>query len=285
MLSPINHRPRQPLLPRRKGPALNLRIDTPASFSTVIQVDSSASASVSASVSASASASASALSSAGTEPEDTPAAPLPAPPMSKPRPSKNTKRLSLQLAPIHVDQQAPPPDSDLLSSDPPRPAFHQSQPQRPRRPSIISLPNPAASTRLHRKDEDDSPTAPYVDGPIEILPSIWLGSEENVHDWAALTLKGIKSVLNVAKEVNGPFEAGSSAQPLRNIVSTPNLKETFKHADSIYYPAHAPSGRPPMHYLKLPWSHGQSDLVQEGFPSAMAFVDAARERGDGVLIQ
>ena len=40
-----------------------------------------------------------------------------------------------------------------------------------------------------------------------------------------------------------------------------------------------------MHYLQLPWSHGQSDLVTEGFPSAMVFVDQALKRGDGVLIQ
>ncbi|OBZ79131.1 Tyrosine-protein phosphatase pmp1 [Grifola frondosa] len=39
-----------------------------------------------------------------------------------------------------------------------------------------------------------------------------------------------------------------------------------------------------MHYLKLHWSHGQSDLVHEGFPAAFAFVDKALERGDGVLI-
>ncbi|EGN96090.1 hypothetical protein SERLA73DRAFT_185626 [Serpula lacrymans var. lacrymans S7.3] len=39
-----------------------------------------------------------------------------------------------------------------------------------------------------------------------------------------------------------------------------------------------------MHYLKLMWSHGQSDLVNEGFPMAMAFVDAALERNEGVLI-
>ena len=97
--------------------------------------------------------------------------------------------------------------------------------------------------------------------------------------------RGIRSILNVAKEVIGPFDTSSSVHPLRNIVSTPNLKQKFNEPDSTYYPAHAPSGRPPMHYLKLPWSHGQSDLVKDGFVSAMAFVDAAQERGDGVLIQ
>ena len=40
-----------------------------------------------------------------------------------------------------------------------------------------------------------------------------------------------------------------------------------------------------MHYLKLPWSHGQPELVKDGFVTAMAFVDAAQGRGDGVLVQ
>ncbi|KAK0456249.1 hypothetical protein EV421DRAFT_1751280 [Armillaria borealis] len=39
-----------------------------------------------------------------------------------------------------------------------------------------------------------------------------------------------------------------------------------------------------MHYLKLMWSHGQQDLVASGFPAAMAFTDAALDRGEGVLI-
>ena len=40
-----------------------------------------------------------------------------------------------------------------------------------------------------------------------------------------------------------------------------------------------------MHYLKLPWSHGQPDLVKDGFATAMTFIDAALQRGDGVLVQ
>jgi tyrosine-protein phosphatase len=63
---------------------------------------------------------------------------------------------------------------------------------------------------------------------------------------------GIKAVLNVAKEVASPFEEGNHAE---------------------------------MSYLKMNWSHGQTDLIKEGFPAAMAFVDDAQGRGEGVLIQ
>lgn len=93
-------------------------------------------------------------------------------------------------------------------------------------------------------------------------------------------------MLNVAKEVMTPFDALSS-QPLRPFMSTPDLNATLSHpdAEATYYPAHIPSGRPGMHYLKLPWSHGQADLVTEGFPAAMTFVDKALARGDSVLVQ
>lgn len=159
--------------------------------------------------------------------------------------------------------------------------------ERPRRPSVISLPasaNPIPTTRLHRKGEDGSPAVPYADGPIQITPGIWLGSEDNVKDWTGLLERGIKSVLNVAKEVVSPFDAVPS-QTLRGFSSTPNLNNLPKDPDPTYYPSNLASGRPGMHYLKLQWSHGQQDLVEHGFREAMAFTDAALERGDGVLIQ
>jgi tyrosine-protein phosphatase len=141
---------------------------------------------------------------------------------------------------------------------------------------------------LHRKEEDGSPTVPYVDGPIQVIPGIWIGSEENARDWKGLIERGIKTILNVAKEVTSPFDS-AAAQPLRPFASAPNLYkkalEPHRQTNSTFYPAHLASGRPGMHYLKLEWSHGEADLVQKGFPAAMAFVDAALEREEGVLIQ
>lgn len=132
--------------------------------------------------------------------------------------------------------------------------------------------------------EGGSPTVPYADGPIEILPNVWLGSEDNARDWQGLVKRGIKSVLNVAKEVACPFEPLTS-QPLRPSVSTPNLHGRSKDGKPVYYSGHVPSGRPGMHYLKLSWSHGEPDLVNNGLPAAFSFVDDARNRGEGVLIQ
>ena len=212
---------------------------------------------------------------------------LPLPRSSRSRAMKNTKRLSLAL-PSHTSSVASvsvqsDSDSNCVPSD--QDSFSNSAIDRLRRPSIASLPNTGNVSRLHRKGEDDSPSVPYLDGPIQILPGVWLGSEDNARDWKHLVGKGIRSILNVAREVACPFESSGSSQPLRAYTSAPNLKGKQPHADEVYYPPHVPSGRPGMHYLKLNWSHGQSDLVLDGFVSAMNFVDAALDRGDGVLIQ
>lgn len=153
-------------------------------------------------------------------------------------------------------------------------------PPRPRRPSVISLPAPTPAALLARSEEHD-PDVPYADGPLQIIPGIWLGSEDNARDWPQLRERGIKAVLNVAKEIASPFDV---SKPLRSFASAPNLKGAQPELTDTFYPAHHASGRPAMHYLKLMWSHGQQDLVASGFPAAMAFTDAALDRGEGVLI-
>jgi tyrosine-protein phosphatase len=181
--------------------------------------------------------------------------------------SRNMKKLSITL-----------PTNDL----PPTLPLPPNPVARPRRPSIVSLP-PITSSLMHRKDEDlASPSIPYADGPVQIIPGIWLGSEENARDWNGLIERGIKSVLNVAKEVASPFDAATKS--LRTVSSTPNFRNSYDQ-DPTYYPPHIASGRPPMHYLKLQWSHGQQDLVDNGFLEAMHFTDAALERSEGILIQ
>ena len=164
--------------------------------------------------------------------------------------SRNMKQLSIAI----------PAPQLIPAVVPPVPAV--SGPRR--RPSAVSL--PAISAAL-RRDEEPSPSAPYADGPALIVPGIWLGSEDNARDWPGLGRRGIRAILNVAKEVSLPFDLLQPAHP------------------PFLYPPHAPSERPPMHYLNLQWSHGQQNLVDDGFKQAMAFTDAALQRGDGVLIQ
>ncbi|KAF9480065.1 hypothetical protein BDN70DRAFT_651182 [Pholiota conissans] len=196
--------------------------------------------------------------------------------------TKNMKKLSLSL-PSAQSSAA----SLQLPNEPLTAALPTIRPPKPRRPSIISLPpptNPTASL-LHRKDEDGgSEAVPYADGPIQVIPGIWIGSEDNARDWKGLVERGIRSILNVAKEVASPFDSLQATQTLRTAASTPDFRTRRTAADPTYYPAHVPSGRPAMHYLKLQWSHGQQNLVEEGFKDGMAFADAALQRGDGCLI-
>ncbi|KAF8584995.1 hypothetical protein K439DRAFT_1099901 [Ramaria rubella] len=203
----------------------------------------------------------------------------------KPKPLRNQKKLSLNLsaAPSNASSTSLNlPDSPLSVA--PLGSIAPSVVATRRRPSIVSLPN-ATSTFAHRRDEEASPSAPYLDGPIQIIPGIWIGSEDNARDWKCLIERGIKSILNVAKEVVSPYASAAEA-PLRPTISTPNLSQKFAESksDPTYVPPHGPSGRPALRYLRLPWSHGQADLVRGGFVDGMAFVDEALERGDGVLI-
>jgi tyrosine-protein phosphatase MSG5 len=194
---------------------------------------------------------------------------------TKPRSVRNVKRLSLTLRTNSSSNSLAVANLDQCPV-PPSPA-----PEPRRRLSVVSL--PAAATHL-RQREDDSPSVPYVDGPIEILPGIWLGSEDSARDWRGLVKRGIKSILNVAKEVACPIDA-STSRPLRSSVSTSDLSAEPQDSKPIYFPAHIPSGRPGLHYIKLPWSHGQPDLVSVGLPAAFDFVDRSVARGDGILIQ
>lgn len=201
----------------------------------------------------------------------------------RPRPVRNVKRLSLSISSANSSQHPSPasPTGPSLAGGVP------ALPPAPRRPSIASLPGASAATLLYKDESESNGAPPYLDGPIEILPGVWLGSEDNARDWPGLVTRRIKAILNVAKEVASPFEGGSAAPEgqLRNFVSTPDLQKPPSRATGTYWHAHAPSGRPAMQYLKLAWSHGQSDLVNVGFVQAMRFVDEALARHEGVLIQ
>ena len=196
--------------------------------------------------------------------------------LSKPR--RNMKKLSLSLpsADYSVASLQFPLDP---TADPPCASIHPKL-------STISLPaiNPTASLILRKDEDDGSLSVPYIDGPVQIIPGIWIGSEDNARDWKGLVERGIRSVLNVAKEVTSPFDSSLNTQALRPAMSTPNLRSR-RQSDPTFIPPHHPTGKPAMYYLKLQWSHGQQNLVNDGFQSGMAFADAALKRGEGCLIQ
>ncbi|KAG8716007.1 hypothetical protein FRC11_011263 [Ceratobasidium sp. 423] len=219
---------------------------------------------------------------------------------------------------------------------PSRPTLPPSQFIRTRSSSIVSVtsvaslqvpghiaatgaPMPSSTSAFATRAKEDDNGAPYANGPIEILPGIWLGQEENARNWTDLTSRGIRWVLNVAKEVAPPYMDDAPtpvARPvdpreppktavddrlrIRPSASTPNLAQPqsafLSRRRPGPLPAQAeqpqpravpfvpPTGGPALLYIHLPWSHGQSDLVKSGFPTAMSFVDHARRKGQGVLI-
>lgn len=180
-------------------------------------------------------------------------------PQNKPR--RNMKKLSLLL---------PSAQSSFASLQSPLDSVAAISPR-----SSLPTINPTTSILLRKDEDGGSPSVPYVDGPVQIIPGIWIGSEDNACDWKGLVERGIRSILNVAKEVTSSFDS----QPFRHAISTNN-----RTSDPTYYPP-LPTGRPAMYYLQLQWSHGQQDLVNDGFQAGMAFADAARSRGEGCLIQ
>ena len=95
--------------------------------------------------------------------------------------------ITFNQAAVATQDQRPVPPSPTLE---PR--------RRSRFPSL-----PAATTILEER-EDDSPSVPYDDGSIEVLPGIWLGSGDSARDWRALVKRGIKSILNVARKSHVP---------------------------------------------------------------------------------
>ncbi|CAE7071427.1 unnamed protein product [Rhizoctonia solani] len=185
--------------------------------------------------------------------------------------------------------------------------------------AATGAPMPASTSAFATRAKEDDNGAPYANGPIEILPGIWLGQEENARNWPDLTSRGIRWVLNVAKEVTPPY-VDDAATPvgrpadlreppktavddrlrIRPSASNPNLAQPqsaflsrrrpgpppaqAEQPQPRAVPFAPPTGGPALLYVHLPWSHGQSDLVKTGFPTAMSFVDHAQRKGQGVLI-
>lgn len=198
----------------------------------------------------------------------------------------NTIPMSLPPSPHHPHRKLSiqPPQTATVRA--PEQSDREALPPR-RRSSVMSLPPPTTYTAAprnkyttgHRVIEDEGDGDAYANGPVEILSGVWLGAEDNVNNWPILAERSIGAVLNVAKEVVLPFEE----EP-----NSPMVWQGDEGDDASrgrLYPANEQTSRPELVYLHLPWSHGQSDLVNAGFVQAMAFLDRCRTSKLGVLVQ
>ena len=131
----------------------------------------------------------------------------------------------------------------------------------------------------------DRPAVPYEDGPVQILPGIYLGAEESALDLSWVQGNVVR-IMNVAQEIEDPFGCRSD--------------DKVKLAE--YYSSHGLK----IEYCHLRWSHGEGglaglptgaslvDLIQGkevwdaeswGFWDAVGYLEAARKSGVPVLIQ
>ena len=132
---------------------------------------------------------------------------------------------------------------------------------------------------------------PYANGPVEVIPGVFLGSEEATYDlnWA----KGSRiRILNVASEIDDPF--------VNTHTSVKGKERQGEKLSLAHY-----TGDRDIEYCHLSWSHGEEKLAdlpagvqlddllegEEDRPSSWGFwhairwLETARRQGVPVLIQ
>lgn len=141
---------------------------------------------------------------------------------------------------------------------------------------------------------------PYKDGPIEIVPGVWLGAEESVFHWDVWTQGASEvGVVNVAQEIDNPFDPRTDLANYTWI--SPRGKDKVTLSTHPGTPSH-----PPVAYTHLRWSHGEGGLadlpadaelgdivnpsaaapnVQWRFWEAIRWMEARRRAGVPVIIQ
>jgi hypothetical protein len=154
-------------------------------------------------------------------------------------------------------------------------------------------------TSVNRSAFPSKTSEPYEDGPVEVVPGVFLGAETSATDlhW----LKGDRiRILNVAQEIEDPFASLSSCR-----ISSIKGKEKIRLAD---YDLNEAGTTRRIEYCHLKWSHGEADLAQLptsaslrgfldgtltanedkttwGLWDAVMWLEAARREGVPVLIQ
>ncbi|RKP14796.1 protein-tyrosine phosphatase-like protein, partial [Piptocephalis cylindrospora] len=129
-------------------------------------------------------------------------------------------------------------------------------------------------------DESD----PYRDGPVEIIPGIYLGTEVNAADPRVLAKFGIGYVLNVAKEVSLPWDPHHVLISPQSIADIPAIQAPISSPPSSspnVPPTHTISGS--LRYKKFAWGHNQENLA-DFFDVAFAYLDEAKAHRVGALV-
>ncbi|KAK9760944.1 tyrosine/serine/threonine protein phosphatase [Basidiobolus ranarum] len=154
--------------------------------------------------------------------------------------NRNSKNLSLALSSSAVQSLVPPTPKHSVSSI--------------RRSTIPTL----GKENLMNYD------SPYINGPVCILPGLYLGTESNASSKENLRKYNIHYILNVAKEVKNPYVTDPQSCD-SNI--TLELGSDLRN----------------LRYKKFAWGHNQEN-INDFFEAAFAYIDEARSRGISVLV-
>ncbi|KAI8867078.1 phosphatases II [Ramicandelaber brevisporus] len=161
----------------------------------------------------------------------------------------------------------------------------------------------------------------YADGPVEIMAGLYLGDQLNAENRQQLARFGISYILNVAEEVNNPYDgskkqkrkaSGSIEMSAYSDDSSPSpspgygsplmcaspVSSECESTTSMMSAASSPSPSPSTNsginsdsdsdsdsitYKKLSLSHHQEDLISF-INEAFDYIDAARQSGATVLV-
>ncbi|KAI8069392.1 protein-tyrosine phosphatase-like protein, partial [Gongronella butleri] len=144
----------------------------------------------------------------------------------------------------------------------------------------------------------------YVDGPVMILPGVYLGDESNSLDLARLKDLSIQCMMNVAAEVQHPSaalfspwhalddEGAATSKTYHTTISSASSGMTLAPASSSSSSkvpmAHDDQLPSPMYYKKRPWHHhiqdnNDADVIQE-LHAAVIDIAHARQANKRVLV-
>lgn len=125
----------------------------------------------------------------------------------------------------------------------------------------------------------------YPSGPIKIMPNLYLGNEKNAFDLNHLKNQlSIQAILNVAAEVNHPYEyMFQSMDDLLSISPSPSLSKSSFHTTSTTSTIQTIPDHHQLAYQKLPWDHNQDNLAHELF-KAIEIIDKARNANQAILV-
>lgn len=236
-----------------------------------------------------------------------PLSPSPAPSPARPRPPGPRRPSLLALITQPPAAYPPPaPPSPSPSSSSPAASTSTTPTTSPPLPPTFALAAPTAYPFRQ--------TEPYQDGPVQALPGIWLGAEESVSRWDVWATNATGNrvrVMNVAQEVEDPFDPGLSrvsgwSAPSGLPEEMPSRKLKLK----AYPAAVAGDGARPIphvEYCHARWSHGElglGDLPEDAcltdvlYPRApesserpwrfwetIRWMEEGRQRGIPILIQ